>query len=54
MDSFIPSDTPKAMSAKANYLKATPLELVLTELNQTTLVQNFENSSVSYAKTTLF
>jgi len=54
MDSFIPSDTPKAMAAKANYLKSTPIELILTELNQTTLVQNFENSSVSYAKTTLF
>ena len=49
MDSFVPSDSPKA-----NVLKATPLEFVLTNLNQTTLVQNFEDSSVSYAKSTLF
>lgn len=54
MDSFVPSDSPKAMKAKANVLKATPLEFVLTNLNQTTLVQNFEDSSVSYAKSTLF
>ncbi|NDD83867.1 hypothetical protein EBZ38_06250 [bacterium] len=54
IDSFIPSDTPKSMKAKANVLRATPIEFVLTNLNQSTLVQNFEDSSVSYAKSTLF
>jgi hypothetical protein len=54
MDSFIASDTAKAVQAKANVLKAVPLEFVLTNLNQTTLVQNFEDSAVSYAKSTAY
>lgn len=54
LDSFISSDSPKAVQAKFKVLKRTPIEFVLTNLNQTVLVENFESSSISYAKGTLF
>lgn len=50
IDSNIPSDTAQGISSKILNLKASNLELVLTTLNQSSLPENFENSTVSYAK----
>jgi len=50
IDSNIPSDSAFGITTKMLNLKTTNLELVLTTLNQTSLPENFESSTVSYAK----
>lgn len=53
IDSNIPSDSAFGVVSKMLNLKATNLELVLTTLNQTSLPENFESSTLSYAKSTV-
>lgn len=50
IDSNIPSDSAYGMVSKMLNLKASNLELVLTTLNQTSLPENFESSTLSFAK----
>lgn len=54
IDSTISSDSPKSSSVKKSILQASPLDIVLTTLNQTTLAQDFENISTTYAKTVIY
>lgn len=54
IDSYIPSDSTKSSSAKFSALKAGPLEIVLSTINQTNLPENYADSAGSIAKTTLF
>lgn len=54
IDSFIPSDSTKSSSAKFSALRAGPLEIVLSTINQTNLPENYADSAGSIAKTTLF
>ena len=54
IDSFIPSSSIKSPSAKFSALKAGPLEVVLSTINQTNLPGNYADSAGSLAKTTVF
>jgi len=53
IDSFIPSTSPKSDKAKINTLKSGPLEIILSVLEFETLPENYSESSVSTAKTTI-
>jgi len=54
IDSGLPSYSSKSIKAKTNLLKARPLELVLTTYQANNLPSNFEESSLSHAKTILY
>jgi hypothetical protein len=54
IDSFIPSSSIKSPSAKFSALKAGPLEIVLSTINQANLPGNYADSAGSIAKTTVF
>ena len=54
LDSSIPSNSLKSSSAKFSALKATPLEIVLSTVNQTNLPEGYSDLAGSTVKTTIF